>query len=191
LSEQLQHLRGPTALAAIFAATAAATAHRHLYPASAADCDAYADGHAGCWQPHPNTDRRAHPNTHIHRYQRTRDHADIHRHSSGAADGYADAATAAPDGDTHTAATTANRYANAAAAAPYGYADTAATTANGYTTTNRHTTTTANRYAATADQHTCSVSHPDSGRWLTPADISILEFRIEKPPAGRTCRRFD
>jgi hypothetical protein len=185
LSEQLQHLRGPTALAAIFAATAAATAHRHLYPASAADCDAYADGHAGCWQPHPNTDRCAQPNTHIHRYQRTRGYADIHRHSSRAADGYADAAATTPYGYTHTTATTTNRYANAAAAAPYGYADTTATTANGYTTT------TANRYAAAADQHTCSVSHPDSGRRLTPADISILEFRIEKPPAGRTCERFD
>ncbi len=95
-------------MAAIFAATTAA--HRHDYPPSAADCDAYADGHAGCWQPHPNTDWCAQPDTHIHRYQRTRGHTDAHRHSSGAADGYANVATAATHGYADTAATTANRY---------------------------------------------------------------------------------
>jgi hypothetical protein len=159
-------------MAAIFAATTAA--HRHVYTTSAADCDAYTDGHAGCWQPHPNTNWCAEPDTHIHRYQRTRGHTDTHRHSSGAADGYADAA-----------ATTTDRYANTATAATHGYADTAATTADGYTTTTTADgyTTTANRYTATAaDQHACSVSDSDPGRWLTQADTLILN--------RKTSRRF-
>jgi hypothetical protein len=181
LPEQLQHLRGPAALAAILAATATtAAAHRHVYPASAADRDAYADGHAGCCQPHPDTDGYAQPDTHIHRYQRTRGHPDIHRHSFRAADGYADAA-ATTDGYTDTAATTANGYADAATAATDGYTDTAATTADGYTTTtaNRDAATAADGYT-TADQHTCSVSHSDPGRWLTQADTLILNRKTSR-----------
>jgi hypothetical protein len=174
LPQQLRHLRGPAALATILAAIA--TTHRHVYPASAADRDGYTDGHCHTcsWHSHPNT------------YRCARRHAHIHRHSSGAAHGYANPAAATTHGDADAdpaattahgyadadpAATTAHGYADPATAAAYGYTDPATTTTYGYTATAATygyvatPAATADRYAATAtDEHTCSVSHSDSDR---------------------------
>jgi hypothetical protein len=148
LPQQLRHLRGPAALATILAAIA--TTHRHVYPASAADRDGYTDGHCHTcsWHSHPNT------------YRCAWRHAHIHRHSSGAAHGYADPAATAAHGYADPAAATAHGYADPATAAAHGYTATAAT--HGYVAT---PAATADRYAATAtDEHTCSVSHSDSDR---------------------------
>lgn len=149
MPEQLQHLRGPAALATILAATA--TTHRHVYPASAADRDGYTDGHCHTcsWHSHPNT------------YRCAWRHAHTHHHSSTAADGDADiAATTHGDADTTAAA---DSDADPATAAADSYADPATATTYGYTAT-------ADSYVATpTDEHTCSVSHSDSDRWLTRA----------------------
>jgi hypothetical protein len=159
LPQQLRHLRGPAALATILAAIA--TTHRHVYPASAADHDGYTDGHCHTcsWHSHPNT------------YRCAWRHAHIHRHSSGAANRYADPAAATADRYADPAAATTHGYADPAATTTYGSADPAATTTYGYTATPATygyvatPAATADRYAATAtDEHTCSVSHADSDR---------------------------
>jgi hypothetical protein len=156
LPQQLRHLRGPAALAAILAA--AATTHRHVYPASAADRDGYTGAHCHTcgWHSHPNS------------YRCAWRHAHTHRHSSAAANRYADPAAATTHGDADIAATT-HGDADPAAATTHGDADptattadrdadAAATTADGYADP---AATTAHSDIPAADQHACSVSHAD------------------------------